>query len=324
LLPPPLKGNVPVMKHKTYDVAIIGGGAAGLSAALVLGRARRSVALIDAGEPRNAPAAHMQGFLSRDGMPPAELLAVGREEVRGYGVDIVEDAVVEATQGFTLRLASYRTLTARRLLLATGAVDELPDIPGAAERWGRDFLHCPYCHGWEVRDQPIGVIGTDPASAEYAHLLRQWSDDVVFFAHTQSVTTEQRLALDARGITVIEGGIASLLIVDDRLQGIELVDGGFVRRVALFMRPTMHARTGDLVTQLGCVVDGGGFVQTDAFGETTVAGVWAAGNAANPRAQVITAAGEGSAAAIAINNDLVLEDAADAVGAQHRSKASKD
>src|SRR4051812_10148510 len=139
------------MNAETYEVAIIGGGAAGLSAALVLGRARRRVVVIDAGTPRNAPAAHMQGFLSRDGTSPADLLRAARDEVRHYGVELVEDRVVDAEAGFALGLAGGRTLRAAQVLLATGAVDELPDIEGASERWGRDFLHCPYCHGWEVR-----------------------------------------------------------------------------------------------------------------------------------------------------------------------------
>ena len=176
---------------ETYDVAIIGGGPAGLSAALVLGRARRRVVVIDAGTPRNAPAAHMQGFLSRDGTPPAELLRAARAEVRRYGVEIVDDRVVDATAGFALRLAGGRTVQARQVLLATGAADELPDVAGARERWGRDFLHCPYCHGWEVRDQPIGVLG----SVEHAHLLRQWTDDVILFTHTTAVTADERATL---------------------------------------------------------------------------------------------------------------------------------
>jgi len=294
-----------------YDVAIVGGGAAGLSAALVLGRARRRVVVIDAGTPRNAPAEHMQGFLSRDGMPPAELLAVGRGELRGYSVELVEDEVVAADPGFTLRLAGGRALAARRLLLATGAEDVLPDIPGARERWGKDFLHCPYCHGWEVRDRPIGVLGSDAASVEYAHLLRQWSDDVVFFLHAHVATAAERSLLDARGIKVVDGEVARLRIVDDRLDAVELADGRAIPRAALFMRPTLHARPGSLLEALGCETDESGFARVDGNGQTTVPGVWAAGNAANPRAQVITAAGEGSAAAIAVNNDLVREDVSD-------------
>ena len=287
---------------------IVGGGAAGLSAALVLGRARRRVAVIDAGAPRNAPAAHMHGFLSRDGMPPADLLAAARAEVLSYGVEIIEGAVVEAEAGFELRLAGGRALTARRLLLATGAVDQLPDIPGARERWGRDFLHCPYCHGWEVRDQPLGVLGTDPGSVDYAHLLRQWSNDIVFFSHTRSITAGERAALEARGIAVIDGLVSSFSVVDDQLHAVRLVDGRAIPCAAVFMRPTLHSRSKYLADSLGCEVDEGGFVRADRVGKTSVAGVWVAGNAANPRAQVITAAGEGSASAIAINADLVQED----------------
>ncbi|HEY7206766.1 MAG TPA: NAD(P)/FAD-dependent oxidoreductase [Gaiellaceae bacterium] len=303
------------MESETYDVVVIGAGAAGLSAALVLGRARRRVAVVDSGTPRNAPAAHMHGFLSRDGMPPSDLLDAARAEVRGYGVDLFDDRVVEVADGFTLRLAGGATLKARRLLLATGAVDELPDIPGARERWGRDFLHCPYCHGWEVRDQPIGVLGTGPGSVEHAHLLRQWSDDVVFLAHTYALTESERAALDAHGIHVVDGLVARLSVVDDRLDAVQLVDGRAVPRAAVFIRPMLHAPAGGLVELLGCEVDGAGLVRVDATGRTSVPGVWAAGNAANPRAQVITAAGEGSAAAIAINTDLVEEEVRNVEGA---------
>ena len=296
------------MSEDTYDVLVVGGGAAGLSAALVLGRARRSVAVIDAGAPRNAPAAHMQGFLSRDGMPPAELLRAARAEVRRYGVALVDDHALEVAHGFAARLAGGRTLSSRRLLFATGAIDDLPDIPGARERWGRDFLHCPYCHGWEVRDEPIGVLGTDPGSVDHAHLLRQWSDDVVFFAHTEAVSTTERASLQARGIGVVDGEVARFSIVDDRLRAVELTDGRAFPRTAVFMRPTLHGASTDLAVSLGCDVDESGFIGADATGRSSVPGIWVAGNASNPRAQVITAAGEGSAAAIALNTDLVAED----------------
>ena len=303
------------MDTATHDVAVVGGGAAGLSAALVLARARRRVVVIDGGAPRNAPAAHMQGFLSRDGMPPADLLALAREEVRGYGAEIIEDEVVGVEPGFMLGLAAGGPVTARRLLLATGAVDELPDIPGARERWGRDFLHCPYCHGWEVRDEAIGVLGTDSGSIDHAQLLRQWSDDIVFFSHSHSPTAEERAELDARGIALIEGTVARFSVVDDRLHAVELNDGRVVPRAAVFMRPSLHPHRDGLVDSLGCEVGEDGFVRVDATGQTSVSGVWVAGNAGNPRAQVITAAGEGSAAAIAINTDLVQEDIRNALRA---------
>jgi thioredoxin reductase len=296
------------MRSESHDVAIIGAGPAGLSAALVLGRARRRVVVIDAGEPRNAPAAHMQGFISRDGTPPAELLRSARAEVSGYGVELLEDRVVDATTGFALRLAGGRTVAARQLLLATGAADELPDVAGARERWGRDLLHCPYCHGWEVRDQPLGVLGTGPGSVEHAHLLRQWTEDLILFTHTQAIAEDERATLAARGIAVADGTVERLVVSDDRLQAVQLADGRTVPRAALFIRPSLRAHPDGLAAALGCELLTEGLVRTDADGRTSVAGVWAAGNAANPRAQVITAAGEGSAVAIAINTALVRND----------------
>ena len=163
------------MEADVYDVVVVGGGAAGLSAALVLGRARRRVLVVDAGEPRNAPAAHMQGYLSRDGMPPHELLTAGRREVAGYGVEIVAGTVVGIESGFFVRLAGGRVLRSRRVLVTTGVTDQLPDVAGVRERWGRDLLHCPYCHGWEVRDQrtrrPGLPAGLGPARAAGAAVV---------------------------------------------------------------------------------------------------------------------------------------------------------
>jgi thioredoxin reductase len=296
------------MSTRIYDVAVVGGGAAGLSAALVLGRARRQVAVIDAGTPRNAPAAHMQGFLSRDGMPPMELLAVGRAEVVGYGVELIEGRVVEVEAGFVLRLVSGRTVRARRVLVATGMVDELPAIPGIRERWGRDLLHCPYCHGWEVRDQAIGILGTHPGAVDHAQLVRQWSDDVVFFSHVDGLLAGERVSLEARGIRVVRGEVASIVVEDDRLSGVELADGQVIARAVVFVRPGNAPHADGLLAGLGCEVLDSGFVAVDATGRTSAFGVWVAGNVVDSRAQVITAAGAGSAAAIAINADLVAED----------------
>jgi thioredoxin reductase len=305
------------MNDDGYDVVVVGGGAAGLSAALVLGRARRRVAIVDAGQPRNAPAAHMQGFLSRDGMAPAELLAAGRSEVAGYGVELIEDRVAEIRAGFTVHLAGGRVLTARRILVATGLSDELPDLPGVRERWGRDLLHCPYCHGWEVRDQPLGVLGTHPAAVEHALLVRQWSEDTVFFTHTHPLTAPERVALEARGVRIVDGLVAGLSVVEDRLEAVQLADGRAFPRAAVFIRPSFHRHGDDPLDSLGCELDEGGFPHVDGTGRTSVPGVWAAGNAANPRAQVITAAGEGSAAAIAINADLVEEGVRNASRPEH-------
>jgi thioredoxin reductase len=299
----------------TSDVLVVGGGAAGLSGALVLSRARRSVVLVDAGEPRNAPAAHMHGYLSRDGMPPRELLAAGTGEVARYGGTILGGVVSNVSRtdsGFNVALADGANLTTRRLLVATGLRDQLPSVDGVRARFGRDVLHCPYCHGFEVRDRKVGVLGGSPNSLHQVQLVRQWADDVVYFPHTEQLSAEQREQLVARAIGVVEGEVTGLEVVDDRLCGL-VVDGtGLIRREAVFVAPRFEAGS-DVLVQLGCETDSNGWVIVDATGRTSVPGVWAAGNAVNPRAQVITAAGEGSAAAIALNNDLVEEDVRDAV-----------
>ena len=312
------RGHSGTSDRNEYDVVVVGGGAAGLSAALVLSRAKRSVAVVDAGAPRNSPAAHMQGFLSRDGMPPRDLLAAGRDEVKGYGGHLIPGtvaAVVQATgSGFRVLLADGPQVNTRRLLVATGLRDQLPDIPGARERWGRDFLHCPYCHGYEVRDQQLGVLGGTPDAVQHAQLVRQWSSDVVFFPHTGTLTAQDREQLVARGIGIVEGVVTRLVVDDDQLRGIELDNDTVVTRTAVFIRPRLIPNT-DLLAGVGCAVDDKGWVEADAAGRTSVPGVWVAGNAANPRAQVITAAGEGSAVAIALNADLIEEDIQQAVRA---------
>jgi thioredoxin reductase len=259
----------------------------------------------------------MQGFLSRDGLPPSALLSVGRHEVSSYGGELLDGVVVDVVRSdgpsFRVALAGGREVTARRILVATGLRDEIPDLPGLRERWARDVLHCPYCHGWEVRDRRLGVLGTGSAeTVRYAQIVRQWSADVVLFAPAGSLTAGQRSELAARAVGVVESDPARVVVEDDRLVGIELTDGSVVRRDALFVPPRFVPNT-DLVVRLGCRLDDDGWVVTEAGGRTSVPGVWVAGNVANPRAQVITAAGEGSAAAIAINADLVDEDVREAV-----------
>ncbi|WP_158889317.1 NAD(P)/FAD-dependent oxidoreductase [Amycolatopsis anabasis] len=284
-----------------YDVAIVGGGPAGLSAALVLSRARRRVVVVDAGNPRNAPAANLHGYLSRDGLSPAELLRIGRAEVRGFGGEFVEDTVLRARHDRALELAGGRVIEARRLLVTTGLTDELPDIPGVAELWGGDVHHCPYCHGWEVRDRPVGVLG----SVHHALLLRQWTDDLIFFPHTGEIGDEDARRL---GTTrVAPGKVERLVIENGRLAGIALADGTVVAREALFVRPVFVPKDA-LLGSLGCARDGDGLVTVDRTGRTSVPWVWAAGNTVDPAASIITAAGDAARAAGALNADLVEED----------------
>ncbi len=310
----------------SFDVAIIGGGAAGLSAALVLTRADRNVVVVDDGTPRNAPAAHMHGFLSRDGMPPSELLAKGRGEVTGYGGHLVHgavtDVVPDGSNGFWVLLTSGTRIRARRLLVTTGLTDELPDIPGLSDRWARDVLHCPYCHGHEVIDQQLGVIGGTRGAVRYAQIVRQWTHDLVYFTPPGLLTAAERAGLVARAIGIVEGTIESLVIDDDHLCGVRMADGSRVPRDTLFVPPRFVPRSG-LLADLGCATNDDGWVTTDTTGRTSVPNVWAAGNVVDPRAQVITAAGAGSAAAIAINADLVDDDVRNAITSYHHGHTAE-
>jgi len=300
---------------ESYEVVVVGGGAAGLSAALVLGRARVRALVIDAAEPRNAPAAHMQGYLSRDGMSPAEFLAVGRAEVAGYGVELVDDRVVDVAGGedFTVTLASDgRTVRARRLVVATGLRDELPAVPGVAEHFGRDVLHCPFCHGWEVRDRAFGVLASTPASVHQALLVARWSKDVTLFLHTvreEEVADEDRRRLGRAGVTVVPGEVESLTTDADRLTGVRLTNGTTYPRETVFVAPRPVPRNA-LFETLGAELTEtpfGTYPKVDATGLTTVPGVWAAGNAIGFGEQVIHAASGGYRAATAIVSDLVFE-----------------
>jgi thioredoxin reductase len=299
-----------------YDVVVIGGGAAGLNGALQLARSRRSVLVVDAGQPRNQPAAAVHGLLGHDGRPPAELLARGRSEVRAYGGDVVAGEVTavrgELDPGFAVTLGDGRAVQARRLLVTSGLVDNLPDITGLRERWGRDVVHCPYCHGWEVRDQPIGVLASGPTSVHQALLFRQLSDDVVYFRQGTALDDADAARLAARGIRVIDGQVSAVVITDDHVAGVRLADGAVVPRRALAVAARMTARA-DFLADLGLKASEhpsgmGTHVPADPTGRTEVPGVWAAGNVTDLSAQVGASAAAGALAGAVINADLVEEE----------------
>ncbi|KAA0016323.1 NAD(P)/FAD-dependent oxidoreductase [Antrihabitans cavernicola] len=300
-----------------YDVVIVGGGAAGLSAALLLARSLRRVVVIDSGQPRNAPSSHVHGYLGRDGVLPDDLLAAGRSEIVGYGGEIVADRVVQieqASTGFVLTTAGGPALSSRAVLVASGLRDVLPDIAGLAERWGNDVHHCPYCHGYEVRDTALGVIGGNnrPFSLHQASLLRQWSSDVVFFPNLIELTDDERDRLIAREVEIIDGAVAQVIVEDDRLQGVELADGRRVSRDTVFVGPTFVPHD-ELLTAAGCLTaddsaPNSGWVTTDRTGQTSIPGLFAAGNVVTESAQAIGAAGAGAATGIAINHYLLARD----------------
>jgi thioredoxin reductase len=281
---------------------------------------------VDAGEPRNSPADHVHNFLTRDGAPPSEIYAAGRAEVAKYGGHLETGRVTALStdgEGFTVHIGD-RAVTARRLLLATGLRDELPDVPGLAERWGVDVLHCPYCHGWEVRDQRIGILLTGPAGVHQALLFRQLTAQVTVLIHAAlELTPEQQEQFGALGITVIEGPVTSVEADDGGLTGVQLADGTRVSLDALIIAPRMTANA-ELLAPLGLIPIEvrmneqimGTQIEADRSGATSVAGVWVAGNLADITAHVITAAASGLTAAAAINADLAAEDARRAAHAQ--------
>ena len=320
--------------EQTYDVVVVGGGAAGLGGAMALGRSRRSVLVIDAGSPRNAPAGHVHNYLGREGTPPLELLEIGRGEVASYGVQ-VSAGRVDAVRRWDLPGTGYVVTTddggevlARRLLVASGITDLLPEVPGLAERWGRDVLHCPYCHGWEVRDRAIVVLCTNGMATHQALLFRQLTDDVVVVltegAPPPSEDDLERLA--ARGVRIVADPPTGLLVEDDALRGLRLSSGEVLECDAVVVSPGFRPRA-DFLASLGLEPEpfemGGdvlGYViPSEPTGATTVPGVWVAGNVNDSSAQVISSAAAGLRAGAMVNADLIEEETRAAVTA-HRDE----
>ena len=308
-----------------YDVIVIGGGAAGLGGAVALARSRRSVLVVDAGEPRNAPASGVHNYLGREGMNPLELLALGREELAGYGGEVVFGRVMDASAssdgGFRVGLEDGSNFEARRLLIATGLRDELPAVDGLIERWGKDVIHCPYCHGYEHRDQAIGVLASNPMVMHQALMFRQLSDDVVVFQHTAPAIGADALSqLSALGVRVVDGEVTGVVSGEDGVAGVRLAGGEVIARQVLVVAPRFSARTEGL-KGLGLEVaeqEAEGFVLgsslvADPTGKTSVPGVWAAGNIVSMSAQVMVSAGQGLMAGAQINFDLIQEDTRQAV-----------
>ncbi|CUR57897.1 FAD-dependent pyridine nucleotide-disulfide oxidoreductase [metagenome] len=304
-----------------HDVIVIGGGAAGLSAAVTLARSRRRVLVVDAGQPRNAPAAGVHNLLGLEDISPHELLVRGRAEVTGYGGEIRTGTVESAAPidgGFQVVLADGSRATSRRLIVTTGLVDELPDVPGLAERWGRDVLHCPYCHGWEVRDQELVVLATGPAGVHQALLFSQLSDRVSLLLHGQAPPDEAtQRTLGARGVRLVEGVASEVLVTDDAIRGIRLEDGSTVPCQAVVVGPRFAARSA-VLESLGLVSQDflmgehvvGSHIAAEPTGQTELPGVFVAGNVTDPGAQVGMAAAQGVRVAAWVNMVLIEEDAA--------------
>lgn len=298
---------------ETFDVLIAGGGPAGLSAALLLGRCRRRVLVCDGGRPRNAASHGMHCYLSREGTPPAEFLRLARADVARYpSIEVRDEEIAEITRtasGFSARLAGGAEVSARRVVLATGIVDELPAVKGTRELYGRSVHHCPFCDGWEHRDEKLGVLGKGEKGAGLAAMLTLWSRDVHLFTDGPAeLSSEDRGRLDRLAIPVEEARLGGLEGEDGRLRQVRLADGRAIARDALFFNTGQHQRS-PLFAQLGCDVDHKGGVEADAVTEeSSVPGVYIAGDASRDVLFVIVAAAEGAQAACALNTSLMRED----------------
>lgn len=299
----------------TVDVVIVGGGPAGLNAALTLGRARKRVLLCDAGPPRNAVAEHLHGFVTRDGTPPQEFRQIAREQLRPYGVQLREarvESVQPLARGFQVVLQGSGAMNARRVLLATGMVDVLPDLPGYRELWGKSIFQCPFCHGWEVQGQAFGVLATQPPLLDFARFLTGWSSNITVFTERRfDVPAEQREQLLQAGVQLEERRIRRLVpgsgggARSGLLDAVELEDGARVAREVLFAAPPQQQSR--LVQQLGLALDELGYVRVDAHQETSIPGIYAAGDLTTRMQGAVIAAAAGCTAAAMLAHSLNLE-----------------
>jgi len=300
---------------RTWDCIVVGAGPAGLNAALVLGRARRRVLVIDSAHPRNYATHEMHGVLGHDGLDPADLRARGRAELARYGVEVITATVASAEEiGGGIRLLSTRGVdVGRTVLVATGMLDEVPDIPGFTEVWGTSAHTCPYCDGFEHRDERLAVLAAGDRGEHLAVLLRQWSDDVVLLSNgPHDLAADQLARVQAVGIHIIESPVVGLDSHNGRLRRVRLGDGQTLDRDALFFYVGWRLRN-DVARTLGCELRDDGSIAVDASQHTTVERIYAAGNCTDPRALVPAAAGSGVTAAVAINARLSLDDADQAV-----------
>jgi thioredoxin reductase len=299
------------MVDSQFDVVIVGGGPAGLSAALMLGRCRRRVAVCDDGRPRNATSRRSHGVFTRDGESPLELLRLGREQLRQYNVAFFDQRCIDARrepQRFIVTLASQQQVSARRLLLATGIVDEVPNIPGVEALYGTSVFHCPYCDGWEVRDRPIAIYGRRAEAADFAIAMKIWSSDLVLCTDgAHSLGNEEARRLARYDIAVRTERILSLEGEQGMLHHIVFENGERFPRRAMFFDTATRQRS-DLAVGLGCELNPGGLVQMDMLERTTVPGLYVAGDASCDLNFIAVAAAQGVKAAFALHRELRKED----------------
>lgn len=300
-------------KKDIYDCVIVGGGAAGLSAALLFGRSRTRVLVCDKGNPRNAPARESHSFLTRDGIDPLELLKIGREQLEPYRTvefqTIGVEEIKKLDNQFEVTFADGTIQKARKILLAFGVIDDFPKIESFADFWGKSVFHCPYCHGYEVRDEPLAVVGNGETGVEMASLLNKWSADLVLCTNDKAeLSADQRTLLEKHKIPVREGKIVGLEGVNGELENVVFETGDKLARRGMLIRPKQRLRS-NLAEKLGCELNEFGMIKAvDIFNETTVKGVYVAGDITSSMQGIAIAVAQGSTAAAGINHALIKED----------------
>ncbi len=298
--------------ENNYDALIVGGSVAGLSAALILGRSLRSVLVIDGGEPCNRQTPHSHSFMTRDGASPSQLSNIAREQALAYPtVEIMNGEVVSIIRkddGFGVSTSQGLVYRARKILLATGVKDLMPDIEGFAECWGRSVLHCPYCHGYEVKNEPMGVMIDGEHAAEYAGLIRHWSKNLTLFTNGPSTLSDvQRGTISRLNIPMVENPVVRLNHKEGMITSLEWQNGSRVELNALFA-PVPTRLHSDLTLSLGCELTPTGLIAVSQFGETNVPGVFAAGDNSSPLRQVVMASAAGNIAGAFMNKEMVGEE----------------
>ena len=297
---------------ETYDAVVIGGGAAGLSAALALGRSRRRVLVASEGDPRNAPSHAAHNIFTRDGTPPLELLGIGREQLAPYDVTLRDEYVIDlrpSGAGFLVKFESGE-VSARGIILATGVQDLLPEIPGFEELWGTGVFHCPYCHGWEVAGKRLALYGCGESVLHLATLIRGWSDDLVLFSDGPIDLSDEEVESIRRNGIVIREERVERLEGTDHLEAVVLTSGERIERDGLFMGPKQELRS-DMAQRVGCNLTAQGKVESDPTGRTSVDKVFVAGDASSGQQSVSSAAASGMVAGAGLNHDLLVEEFAE-------------
>ena len=299
------------MKNTDFEVIIIGGSYAGLSAAMSLGRSLRKTLLIDSGKPCNAQTPHSHNFLTQDGKTPKQIAVIGKEQVKSYPTIHFYDGLAingrRTDEGFEISTATGDTFSAEKLIFATGLKDKMPEIKGYAECWGISVIHCPYCHGYEVKHEKTGILGNGDAGFEYARLISNWTKDLTIFTNGPSTfTTEQTAKISGHGIGIVEKPVAELVHTAGKLEKIVFNDHSEEEITAIYSRPAFKQHS-DIPEQLGCALTETGLLKLEMYQQTSIPGVYAAGDNSHMARSVALAVSAGSMAGAMINRELIEE-----------------